>query len=54
MNQGILYCYVPDADSTEALLVIPAAESELIMQRHNIDLMAGHYGEQGTFQKIAR
>ncbi|GFW07663.1 transposon Tf2-9 polyprotein [Trichonephila clavipes] len=54
MNQGVLYRYVPDADSAEAQLVIPTAECELIMQRHHNDPMAGHYGEDGTFQKIAK
>ncbi|GFW65914.1 retrovirus-related Pol polyprotein from transposon 17.6 [Trichonephila clavipes] len=54
MNQGVLYRYVPDADSAEAQLVIPNAEHELIMQRHHNDPMAGHYGEDGTFQKIAK
>ncbi|GFW22405.1 transposon Tf2-11 polyprotein [Trichonephila clavipes] len=54
MNQGVLYRYVPDADSAEAQLVIPNAECELIMQRHHNDPMAGHYGEDGTFQKIAK
>ncbi|GFW35954.1 retrovirus-related Pol polyprotein from transposon 17.6 [Trichonephila clavipes] len=50
----VLYRYVPDADSSEAQLVIPTAERELIMERHHNDPMAGHYGEEGTFQKIAR
>ncbi|GFW04613.1 transposon Tf2-6 polyprotein [Trichonephila clavipes] len=54
MNQGVLYHYVPDADSAEAQLVIPTAERELIMERHHTDPMAGHYGEEGTFQKITR
>ncbi|GFS66858.1 retrovirus-related Pol polyprotein from transposon 17.6 [Trichonephila clavipes] len=54
MNQGVLYRYVPDADSAEAQLVIPTAERELIMEIHHNDPMAGHYGEEGTFQKIAR
>ncbi|GFW01688.1 transposon Tf2-6 polyprotein [Trichonephila clavipes] len=54
MNQGVLYRYVPDADSAEAQLVIPNAERESIMQRHHNDPMAGHYGEDGTFQKIAK
>ncbi|GFX19981.1 retrovirus-related Pol polyprotein from transposon 17.6 [Trichonephila clavipes] len=45
MNQGVLYRYVPDADSAEAQLVIPTAERELIMERHHNDPMAGHYGE---------
>ncbi|GFV29814.1 transposon Tf2-11 polyprotein [Trichonephila clavipes] len=54
MNQGVLYRYVPDADSAEAQLVIPTTERELIMERHHNDPMAGHYGEEGTFQKIAR
>ncbi|GFX15917.1 retrovirus-related Pol polyprotein from transposon 17.6 [Trichonephila clavipes] len=51
MNQGVLYRYVPDADSAEAQLVIPTAERELIMERHHNDPMAGHYGEEGTFRK---
>ncbi|GFS93405.1 transposon Tf2-8 polyprotein [Trichonephila clavipes] len=54
MNQGVLYRYVPDADSAEAQLVIPNAERELIMQRHHNDPMDGHYGEDGTFQKIEK
>ncbi|GFV20647.1 retrovirus-related Pol polyprotein from transposon opus [Trichonephila clavipes] len=54
MNQGVLYRYVPDADSAEAQLVIPTAERELIMERHHNDPMAGHFGEEGTFQKISR
>ncbi|GFX68489.1 retrovirus-related Pol polyprotein from transposon 412 [Trichonephila clavipes] len=54
MNQDVLYLYVPDADSAEAQLVIPNAERELIMQRHYNDPMVGHYGEDGTFQKIAK
>ncbi|GFV34898.1 retrovirus-related Pol polyprotein from transposon 17.6 [Trichonephila clavipes] len=54
MNQGVLYRFVSDADSAEAQLVIPTAERELIMERHHNDPMAGHYGEEGTFQKIAR
>ncbi|GFW88382.1 hypothetical protein TNCV_2287081 [Trichonephila clavipes] len=54
MNQGFLYRYVPEADSAEAQLVIPTAERELIMQRHHNDSMAGHYGEDGTFQKISK
>ncbi|GFS74447.1 retrovirus-related Pol polyprotein from transposon 412 [Trichonephila clavipes] len=54
MTQGVLYRYVPDADSAEARLVIPTAECELIMQRHHNDLMAAHYGKDGTFQKIAK
>ncbi|GFV30884.1 retrovirus-related Pol polyprotein from transposon 17.6 [Trichonephila clavipes] len=33
MNQGVLYRYVPDADSAEAQLVIPTAERELIMEK---------------------
>ncbi|GFT26003.1 transposon Tf2-8 polyprotein [Trichonephila clavipes] len=53
-NNGVLYRYVPDADSAEAQLVIPTAERELIMERHHNDPIAGHYGEEGTFQKIAR
>ncbi|GFX11413.1 retrovirus-related Pol polyprotein from transposon 17.6 [Trichonephila clavipes] len=38
MNQGVLYRYVPDADSAEAQLVIPTAERELIMQRHHNEI----------------
>ncbi|GFX97030.1 retrovirus-related Pol polyprotein from transposon 297 [Trichonephila clavipes] len=43
MNQGVLYRYVPDADSAEAQSVIPNAERELIMQRRHNDPMVGHY-----------
>ncbi|GFS73670.1 retrovirus-related Pol polyprotein from transposon 412 [Trichonephila clavipes] len=51
MNQGVLYRYVPDADSAEAQLVIPTAERELIMERHHNDLLAGHYGEEEHSRK---
>ncbi|GFS50244.1 retrovirus-related Pol polyprotein from transposon 17.6 [Trichonephila clavipes] len=51
MNQGVLYRYVPDADSAEAQLVIPTAERELIMERHHNDPMAGHYGEEEHSRK---
>ncbi|GFT18665.1 integrase_H2C2 domain-containing protein [Trichonephila clavipes] len=56
MHQGVLYRYVPDADSAEAQLVIPTAERELIMERHHNDPMAGHYARrEGNIQKkIAR
>ncbi|GFX55381.1 transposon Tf2-9 polyprotein [Trichonephila clavipes] len=54
MNQGVFYRYVPDADSAEAQIVIPNAERELIMQRHHNDPIAGHYGEDGIFQKISK
>ncbi|GFV43194.1 integrase_H2C2 domain-containing protein [Trichonephila clavipes] len=54
MNQGVLYRYIPEADSAEAQLVIPTAKCELIMQRYHNDPIAGHYGEDGTFQKIAK
>ncbi|XP_035215020.1 uncharacterized protein LOC118188639 [Stegodyphus dumicola] len=54
MNQGVLYRYVPDSDSKEAQLAIPTAERDSIMRKHHDDPMSGHYGEEGTFQRIAR
>ena len=54
MNQGVLYRYVPEADSEDAQLVIPTHERESIMHKHHDDPMAGHYGEDGTFQRIAK
>ncbi|KAF8781604.1 Transposon Tf2-6 polyprotein like [Argiope bruennichi] len=54
MNQGVLYRYLPDADSEEAQLVIPSSERDSIMEKHHDDPMAGHYGEEGTFQRIAK
>lgn len=37
MNNGVLYRYIPDSDSEEAQLVIPAAERESILQKHHDD-----------------
>ncbi|GFX93185.1 transposon Ty3-G Gag-Pol polyprotein [Trichonephila clavipes] len=54
MNLGVLYRYVPDADSADAQLVIRNAERELIMQRYHNVPMAEHYGEDETFQEIAK
>lgn len=54
MDQGILYRYVSDSDSEEAQLVIPTSERESIMKYHHDDATAGHYGEEGTYSRIAK
>ncbi|UYV72093.1 hypothetical protein LAZ67_9001794 [Cordylochernes scorpioides] len=54
MNQGVLYRYVPDSDSEEAQLVIPTHERDMVMNYHHDNPTAGHYGEEGTYQRIAK
>ena len=54
LNQGVLYRYVPESETEDAQLVIPFHEREQIMKKHHDDPMAGHYGEDGTYQRIAK
>ncbi|GIX96129.1 reverse transcriptase [Caerostris darwini] len=54
MNQGILYGYAPDSDTEKAQLVIPSQERKSILKLHQDSSTAGHYGEEGTYQRIAQ
>ncbi|GFU76717.1 transposon Tf2-9 polyprotein [Trichonephila clavipes] len=54
MNQGVLFRYAPDSESEEAQLVIPSHERTLILKNHHDAPMAGHYGAEGTYTRIAK
>ncbi|GFS83860.1 transposon Tf2-6 polyprotein [Trichonephila clavipes] len=54
MNQGALFRYAPDSESEEAQLVVPSHERTLILKNHHDALMVGHYGAEGTYNRIAR
>ncbi|GFX46348.1 transposon Tf2-8 polyprotein [Trichonephila clavipes] len=54
MNQGILFRYAPDSESEEAQLVVPSHERTLILKNHHDAPMAGHYGAEGTYTRIAK
>ncbi|GFX17538.1 retrovirus-related Pol polyprotein from transposon 297 [Trichonephila clavipes] len=54
MNQGVLFRYDPESKSEEAQLVIPSHERTLILKNHHDAPMAGHYGAEGTYTRIAK
>ncbi|GFU51084.1 transposon Tf2-6 polyprotein [Trichonephila clavipes] len=54
MNQGVLFRYAPDSKSEEAQLVVPSHERTLILKNHHDAPMAGHYGAEGTYTRIAK
>lgn len=54
MNQGVLYRYSPEADTEEAQLVVPIQERERVMKEHHDAPSAGHYGIEGTYDRIAK
>ncbi|GFT18930.1 transposon Tf2-9 polyprotein [Trichonephila clavipes] len=54
MNQGVLFRYAPDSESEEAQLVIPSPERTLILKNHHEAPMAGHYGAEGPYTRIAK
>ncbi|GFV63428.1 pro-Pol polyprotein [Trichonephila clavipes] len=54
MNQGVLFRYAPDSESEETQLVIPSHERTLILKNHHDTPMAGHYGAEGTYTRIAK
>ncbi|GBN61176.1 Transposon Tf2-8 polyprotein [Araneus ventricosus] len=53
MNRGVLYRYSPDSESDEAQLVVPTQEREQILRDHHDAPTAGHYGTEGTFNRIS-
>ncbi|GFW35385.1 retrovirus-related Pol polyprotein from transposon 412 [Trichonephila clavipes] len=54
MNQGVLFRFAPDSESEEAQLVVPSHERTLILKNHHDGPMAGHYGAEGTYTRIAK
>ncbi|KAF8763666.1 ALK tyrosine kinase receptor like protein [Argiope bruennichi] len=52
MNQGILYCYSPKVE-TEVQLVVPVQERERVLKKYYDVPTAGHYGAEGTYNKVA-
>ncbi|GFV98890.1 transposon Tf2-11 polyprotein [Trichonephila clavipes] len=54
MNQGVLFRYAPDSESEEAQLEVPSHERTLILKNHPDAEMAGHYGAEGTYTRIAK
>ena len=54
MNQGVLYRYAPDSESDEAQLVVPSHERERVLKEYHDDPTAGHYGAEGTYQRVSQ
>ena len=50
---GVLYRYSQLTESEEAQLVVPKHEQTKILNAYHDDPTAGHYGVQGTLQRIA-
>ncbi|GFS86186.1 hypothetical protein TNCV_660721 [Trichonephila clavipes] len=54
MNQGILFRYSPTSESEEAQLVVPIHERQDILKIHHDAPNAGHFGANGTFERISK
>ncbi|GFT80889.1 transposon Tf2-6 polyprotein [Trichonephila clavipes] len=54
MNQGILFRYSPTSESEEAQLVVPIHERQDILKIHHDAPNVGHYGSDGTFERISK
>ncbi|GFW83847.1 retrovirus-related Pol polyprotein from transposon 17.6 [Trichonephila clavipes] len=54
MNQGILFRYSPTSESEEAQLFVPIHERQDILKIHHDAPNAGHYGADGTFERISK
>lgn len=54
LNDGVLYRYSPEFESEEAQYVVPAQERETILKNYHDLPTAGHYGVEGTLNKIAQ
>ncbi|GFX59358.1 retrovirus-related Pol polyprotein from transposon 412 [Trichonephila clavipes] len=46
--------YTPDSENKKAQLVISSHERTLILKNHHDAPMAGHYGAEGTYTRIAK
>lgn len=53
MNNGILYRLHPDTEVDDALLVVPSHEWQNVLCAYHDDPLAGHYGADKTYRKIA-
>ncbi|KAF8790278.1 Transposon Tf2-9 polyprotein like [Argiope bruennichi] len=49
----ILYRYSPEVETEEAQLVVPVQERERMLQEYHDVPTAGHYGAEGTYNKVA-
>ncbi|KAL0832527.1 hypothetical protein ABMA28_000738 [Loxostege sticticalis] len=54
MNNGLLYRLHPDADTDDAQLLVPEHEWANILGAYHDDPLAGHYGADKTYEKIAK
>lgn len=54
MNNGVLYKYNPEGDREDAQLLVPEHEWKNTLSVYHDDPMAGHYGSDKTYQRIAR
>lgn len=54
LNNGVLYRYNPDVEAEEAQLVVPEHERQMILAEHHDAPAAGHYGVEGTIQRISQ
>ncbi|GFX95604.1 hypothetical protein TNCV_4826181 [Trichonephila clavipes] len=54
MKQGILFRYSPTSESEGAQLVVPIHERQDILKIHHDAPYAGHYGADGTFERISK
>lgn len=53
MNNGMLYRLHPDSEADDAQLVVPSHEWANVLSAYHDDPLAGHYGAEKTYQKIA-
>lgn len=53
MNNGVLYRYNPDEEEEDPQLVVPSQERLHILKEYHDSPIAGHYGGERTFQRIA-
>ncbi|KAL0878922.1 hypothetical protein ABMA27_003919 [Loxostege sticticalis] len=54
MNNGLLYCHGPRTDDENAQLVVPNHEWANILKVYHDHPLAGHYGSEKTYEKIAK
>lgn len=54
MNRGVLYRYSPDSEEEEAQLVVPQQRKAEVLKEYHDSPTAGHYGSEGTFNRIAK
>ncbi|XP_047997557.1 uncharacterized protein LOC125235150 [Leguminivora glycinivorella] len=54
VNKGLLYRYNPSEECEEAQLVVPQHEYANVLATYHDHPLAGHYGIEKTYQRIAR